>query len=153
MKFRPLSVLALSMLTLCLSASIVSCDKNDDDNNNNIYTISATMNGAKEVPANATTGTGTLTGTYNADNNTINYNVQWSGLTGAATVAHFHGPAAPTANASPVVNFTISGTSASGTATLTDAQEQDLLNGLWYVNVHTAANTGGEIRGQVAATK
>jgi hypothetical protein len=36
-----------------------------------------------------------------------------------------------------------------GTATLTAAQVADLKAGKWYVNVHTAANPGGEIRGQV----
>jgi hypothetical protein len=40
-----------------------------------------------------------------------------------------------------------------GTATLTDAQIKDLEAGKWYVNVHTAANKGGEIRGQVTAAK
>ena len=37
-----------------------------------------------------------------------------------------------------------------GTATLTDAQAADLAAGKWYFNVHTEANKGGEIRGQVA---
>ena len=36
-----------------------------------------------------------------------------------------------------------------GEATLTDAQAADLAAGKWYFNVHTAANKGGEIRGQV----
>ena len=36
-----------------------------------------------------------------------------------------------------------------GSATLTDAQADELLAGKWYVNVHTAANKGGEVRGQV----
>ncbi|MEP7029817.1 MAG: CHRD domain-containing protein, partial [Pseudolabrys sp.] len=34
-------------------------------------------------------------------------------------------------------------------ATLTDAQEADMMAGKWYVNVHTANNKGGEIRGQL----
>jgi hypothetical protein len=38
---------------------------------------------------------------------------------------------------------------AKGTATLTDAQAADLQAGRWYINIHTAANRGGEIRGQV----
>jgi CHRD domain len=36
-----------------------------------------------------------------------------------------------------------------GSATLTDAQAADLTGGKWYVNIDTAANKGGEIRGQV----
>lgn len=145
--FSAIVIASFSLVTLS------ACDKNDDDNKTNTYNVSATLNGSKEVPANATTGSGALTGTYNADNNTLTYSTTWSGLTGTATLAHFHGPASATATASPVVNFTIVGNTASGVATLTDAQETDLLNGMWYVNVHTSANPGGEIRGQVAATK
>jgi CHRD domain len=40
-----------------------------------------------------------------------------------------------------------------GSATLTDAQAADLKAGKWCVNVHTAANKDGEIRGQVLASK
>ncbi len=36
-----------------------------------------------------------------------------------------------------------------GSATLTDAQLADLEAGRLYVNIHTAANPGGEIRGQI----
>jgi CHRD domain len=53
-------------------------------------------------------------------------------------------------NAPPVVP--ISGNFASpikGEATLTDAQALELQGGRWYFNVHTDANKGGEIRGQV----
>jgi hypothetical protein len=38
-----------------------------------------------------------------------------------------------------------------GSAVLTAAQAADLMAGKWYVNVHTAANPGGEVRGQVAS--
>ena len=65
-------------------------------------------------------------------------------------MAHFHGPADKGVNAGVVVPFAPPITSPyHGTATLTDAQIQDLEAGKWYVNVHTAANPGGEIRGQV----
>ena len=74
----------------------------------------------------------------------------YSGLSGAATAAHFHGPAAAGANAGPIVP--ISGSLASpitGNATLTDAQATDLAAGKLYFNIHTDANKGGEIRGQM----
>jgi hypothetical protein len=65
-------------------------------------------------------------------------------------MAHFHGPAAPGANASVALMIGTNPTSpAKGTATLTDAQAADLQGGRWYINIHTAANRGGEIRGQV----
>jgi len=150
-----------SIFAVLLLGTVVSCSK--DDNNNNtpadeIYTISATMNGANEKPnATVTSGTGTTTGTYNKTTHTLQYNVSWTGLTGTASVGHFHGPAPTTLTASPVIYFNLVNNGAAGTATgsavLTTAQEADLLNGLWYSNIHTAANSGGEIRGQVAATK
>jgi hypothetical protein len=76
--------------------------------------------------------------------------VSYSGFTGPATAAHFHGPAASGANAGVVVP--VQGALPSpikGTATLTDAQAADLTSGEWYFNIHTEANKAGEIRGQV----
>lgn len=110
----------------------------------------ATLTGAEEVPANDSPGTGTVEATYDSDSNVLNYTITYSGLTGDATAAHFHGPAAPGENAPPSVP--IEGSLASpisGTATLTDAQETELLGGQWYFNVHTAQYPDGEIRGQV----
>ena len=69
----------------------------------------------------------------------------------AGVAAHIHGPAEPGANAPPVVPFANAASPISGTATLTDAQAADLMAGKYYVNVHTAANRGGEIRGQIVA--
>ena len=112
--------------------------------------LSAMLTGTEEVPANTSPGTGTLEATYDSDSNVLNYTVTYSGLTGDATAAHFHGPAAPGENAPPAVP--VEGSLASpisGTATLTDAQEAELLGGQWYFNVHTAQYPDGELRGQV----
>jgi hypothetical protein len=160
MKRKTLSWFAIPSLAFLLFSSS-GCDKKDDNPApppaDDIYTITATMSGANEVPANTTTGSGTTTGTYNATKNLLTYSVSWTGLTGPATVGHFHSPAVAGANASPLVFFLLqnNGTAgtASGSATLSDTQEADLLAGKFYSNIHTAANTGGEIRGQVAATK
>jgi hypothetical protein len=64
-------------------------------------------------------------------------------------MAHFHGPAEPGKNAGVAVPFKDPASGAEGSATLTDAQAADLMAGKYYINVHTAANPGGEIRGQV----
>ena len=73
-----------------------------------------------------------------------------AGLSGPATAAHFHGPAEAGKNAGVEVPIPNAGTSpVEGSATLTEAQAADLTGGKLYVNVHTAANPGGEIRGQV----
>jgi hypothetical protein len=110
----------------------------------------ATLNAATEVPPNQSGGTGTLGATYDTATHKLTYSVFYDKLTGPATAAHFHGPAAAGTNAGvvvPVANMTAS--PLKGEATLTDAQAADLAAGKWYFNIHTAANKGGEIRGQV----
>ena len=112
-------------------------------------TFSATLSGAAEVPANTAVGTGSLEATLDKDTNTLTWKMTYVGLTGPATGAHFHGPAMPGANAGVVVPFASAVSPLEGKATLTAAQVADLMAGKWYANVHTAANPGGEIRGQL----
>jgi hypothetical protein len=110
----------------------------------------ADLKASSEVPPVDSKGTGSLTATYDTGSKSLNYTANYSGLTGDATAAHFHGPAAAGQNAGVVVPVTGSATSPiKGSATLTDAQAADLMGGRWYFNIHTAANKGGEIRGQV----
>ncbi|MDQ6629666.1 MAG: CHRD domain-containing protein [Pseudomonadota bacterium] len=110
--------------------------------------MSATLSGASEVPPTTTTGSGTAK--VNLSGNSLSWTVTYAGASGPVTAGHFHGPAAPGSNAGVVVPFTGSLASPiTGTATLTDAQVADLKAGKWYVNLHTAANPGGELRGQV----
>ena len=157
MKRKTFAGLSLPVVFLLLSIAWTGCENDKDDDN--IYSVNATLNSAQEVPVPtvASTGTGTLTGTYDVNTNSLQYNVTWSGLTAMASAAHFHGPALAGATAGPVVSFTLNNNgvagSATGTTTLTDTQEQDLLGGKWYVNVHTPNNPPGEIRGQVSAVK
>lgn len=113
-------------------------------------TCTGTMNGATEVPPKTTDGKGTANATLDTSSKELTYDVEYSGLTGPATAAHFHGPAAAGANAGVVKPFTSAATPIKGTMTLTDEQMTDLQAGKWYANVHTAANPGGEIRGQMA---
>ncbi|MCW3477069.1 CHRD domain-containing protein [Limobrevibacterium gyesilva] len=110
----------------------------------------ATLSGAAEVPPKTTAGTGDAKATLDTNTKALTYIITYSGLSGPATMAHFHGPAATTANANVVVPFKNPVTSPiTGSATLTDAQIADLMAGKWYANVHTAANPAGEIRGQM----
>jgi len=110
----------------------------------------ATLDAKSEVPANASAGTGTADIDYDAATKKLSWKVTYSGLTGPATAAHFHGPAEVGKNANPTVPIpNIASNPVEGSATLTDAQASDLLAGKLYVNIHTAANPGGEIRGQV----
>ena len=114
----------------------------------------ADLKGASEVPPKTTAGTGQAVVTLDTTTKQLTYSVTFDKLSGPATAAHFHGPAAPGANAAPVVPFPAPVASPyHGTATLTDAQIADLKAGMWYINVHTAANPAGEIRGQVMTGK
>src|SRR3979490_3370020 len=112
--------------------------------------MKATLDGASEVPPTTTAGKGAADIDYDPASKKLSWKVTYSGLSGPATAAHFHGPAEADKNAGvkvPIPNATSS--PAEGSATLTDEQAPDLMAGKYYVNVHTAANPGGEIRGQV----
>jgi CHRD domain len=112
--------------------------------------LTATLSGKSEVPATTSSGTGTADLDYDAATKKLTWKLTYSGLSGPATAAHFHGPAEPGKNAGVAVAIPNAASSpVEGSATLTDAQAADLLAGKLYVNIHTAANPGGEIRGQV----
>lgn len=144
------------LLATVLSMTIAACDNKDDDNNTPVkskFTLSANANAAQETPATTSTATGTLTGTYDSVTNLLTFQANWTGLTGPVTAMHFHGPAAAGTPAAVALGMpgwpAAAAGSHSGTLTVTQLQEPDLLAGLWYWNIHTAANGGGEIRGQV----
>ncbi|HET7726600.1 MAG TPA: CHRD domain-containing protein [Candidatus Limnocylindrales bacterium] len=122
----------------------------------------ATLTGFQEVPAVTTGGSGSAWVVISADQSTLTYVVTYSGLSGAVVAAHIHagavgangGVALPlTHGPSPMVGtLTAANLSASGPlATFADAVAAIRAGGT-YINLHTAANPGGEIRGQVAQT-
>ena len=119
-----------------------------------IFTIDISLTGGEEVPSNPSTGLGNLTGTYDDVTNVLTFDLVFTGLASPTTVAHFHGPAAPGVNALPVIAFAgfpagVTSGSYSNNYVLTAPQEAELLCGQWYVNIHTTASPGGEIRGQL----
>jgi CHRD domain len=137
------SILAAVFSVACLSGASAA-----------MLNFHATMDGKAEVPPTTSTGSGDMLGTLDTSSKQFSYTVTFFGLSGPAAAAHFHGPAAPGANAG--VALPVGGANPTspitGSAALTDAQMADLQAGKWYVNVHTAANKGGEIRGQVMPT-
>jgi hypothetical protein len=116
----------------------------------------ASLHGKNEVPPNNTTGTASVTVTYDPATKRISWEGTYTGLTGPVTAAHIHGPADPGKNAPPVVWLSKKGDSDpnfpspfTGSAELTDEQAKELMFGRYYVNIHTKANPAGEIRGQL----
>ncbi len=110
----------------------------------------ADLKGSEEVPPTNTKGTGTLTATYDSSSKKLSWKGNVTGLTGDATAAHFHGPAEPGKNAGVLVPAPgVKSGSFEGSATLNEDQAKHLTAGQTYFNIHTAANPGGEVRGQV----
>ena len=116
----------------------------------NMVAFTTQLRAANEVPVNASAGVGSVDAVLNKDTNLFRWKANYSGLSGPATAAHFHGPAAVGANAGVVLPWPMPmSASMEGRATLTPTQAADLIAGRWYANVHTAANPGGELRGQM----
>lgn len=118
------------------------------------------LEGSQEVPANNTTGNGTMDVSYNKETRTLSYTVRWNSLTGNVSQAHIHGTAPKGVSAGILQDWTTSiAKTPSGTysgTVLIDGvvfNEEDLLLGRYYVNIHTAAYPGGEIRGQIEKLK
>lgn len=112
--------------------------------------LKATLNTASEVPQKTGSGHGMASATFDTASSKLTYTITYSDLSGPVTMAHFHGPASATEKAD--VALKIEGNLASpikGEAKLSADQAEALTHGRWYINLHTAANPGGEVRGQV----
>ena len=122
--------------------------------NCSLLSVTATLNGASEVPANASSAIGSVLGTFNPITNQLNLSITFNGLTANATAAHIH-KAAVGVNGPVQIGFSSVPSAISRTfnysGVLTLAQATDLLAGLYYVNVHSASFPGGEVRGQLSS--
>jgi hypothetical protein len=112
-------------------------------------TLKADLKGTNEVPPNASPATGKAEAKLDTETRVLTWTVTYADLTGPAVGAHFHGPSEPGKNAGIVLPFKTAQSPIEGTATITETQAADLLAGKWYANIHTAANPGGELRGQM----
>jgi hypothetical protein len=114
--------------------------------------MGAQLGGAQEVPPVNTPASGHARVWVDQKTNTATWTMNYEGLSSPVVAAHFHGPAAPGANAGvqiPIITKGPASSPVSGAANLTDQQETDLVAGRYYINIHTQANPTGEIRGQV----
>jgi hypothetical protein len=112
-------------------------------------TLNADLKSSNEVPPNASTASGHAEAKLDTETRHLSFTVTFSGLSGPVLGAHFHGPTEAGKNAGIVLPFKTVQSPIEGTATLTENQAADLLAGKWYANLHTAANPGGELRGQM----
>jgi hypothetical protein len=134
------------LLALCLASMCVGSS----------HAVTHTLSGPLDVfqattnPENVGSGSGSIVGSYDAASNTLDYSIEWMGLTSDVTNMHFHLGAPGVAGG---VELGIPGPWSSPQVgsgiVISDANETNLLAGDWYVNVHTAQFVGGEIRGQV----
>lgn len=112
----------------------------------------ANLTGSQEVPPKNTSASGFATLVLN-ENGTATLSLTINSLDGQTqTAAHIHGPAPVGTNAGILISLPTGSFSNFSLGTLTPAQIADLKAGLWYVNIHTTANPGGIIRGQLVAT-
>lgn len=145
---------------LALLVSVSACKKDDSTPASTTMQVTGSLSAANSIPAVkvASSATGQLTGTYDTSTNLLTYTVNFSGLTGPATMAHIHygdakhaGGVAIPLTVPSATSGTITGkiplvmTSASG-STPAASQPDSLLKGKMYVNIHTDNNPAGEIR-------
>ena len=112
----------------------------------------ATLNGAQQVPAVTTTARGAASLVATADLDSLWYDVVATGLSGTLDAAHLHMGSVGTAGAVVIdIADNIMGNRIQGWVTGTDLSDNlvEMLEGNLYLNIHTAADPNGEIRGQV----
>lgn len=115
------------------------------------FAKTVTLTGAFAAEGAATTHpTGDVTATLDTDTHSLHYTINYAGLSGPVTVAHFHGPAKPGVSAGvlqPIAGPFQTGMSA--TVTVSADTQKALLSNLSYVNLHTQAYPKGEARAQM----
>lgn len=128
-----------------LLVSVSACEKDEKKDNTTIF--KAEMTGAKEVPPTNSEATGTTTLTYNGDTKKFTAVTTYKGLT--PTAGHIH-LGAKGENGPPVFPFTsLASPIVLESGVLTDDQIRALFKDSMYVNLHTEAHPGGEIRAQL----
>jgi CHRD domain len=159
MKWIKLTAFTSILFTLLLSFS--ACEKNAEKKIQTDFSKTGiVLNGAQETPPNPSTALGTMDVFYTRETRILSYTVKWSGMSDTVILMHIHG-LGPAGYAAGVVQTILSAPNPTlfpkslGTysgSLLVDGvvvKEQDLLNGLYYMNIHTKTYPGGEIRAQI----
>jgi hypothetical protein len=149
--FRPSLAVAVGA-ALLLAAGCASTEKSEGaakrETAGKGQTVKVTLSGDNEVPPVKTKATGNGTIVIGADKS-VSGKITTTGVDG--TAAHIH-DGAPGKNGSVIIPLTKSGNdwTVPAGAKLADEQYKDFQAGNLYVNVHSAANKGGEIRANLS---
>ena len=149
-----------ALLTLLVSFIMMSCEKEAEVRKTKVFSKNGIiLSGAQVVPASTTVATGTMDVNYDRRTQTLNYKVTWSQLTGNPTGIGIYGLAPKgyaVSPAAPIQVISTTGLTASGTLSgslLVDGvyiKDEDIVNGMYYFMIRTAANGGaGELRAQI----
>jgi hypothetical protein len=136
------------LAAVALALSMTGCATRQPDAH--LAAFSTQLTGMNQVPAVGTSATGIAYGMLDKNTLLFRWKLSFTGLSGPATGAHFHGPAVIGTNANSTISLkTPVKSPLEGQATLTPAQATDLLTGKWYLSIKTSAHPRGEIRGQM----
>ena len=160
--FRTITAIALAILFILLAAG---CGGGGGGTPVTAKTLNAVLDGAQEIPSITSTASGTATVMIDAARTTVTVSMTTQGFTTPVTASHIHSGAAGVNGGVMFSLFAGPGAfPATLTKTLTSANLDPafaaagnsfadaltaILNGNTYINVHTSANAGGEIRGQL----
>lgn len=131
--------LLATALALCSSAPVLADTA-----------FEATLTGGQAVPPNPSGGYGTVTVILNADETEAAYAINFAGLEGEQTAAHFHN--APPGEAGPVIFTLPVGSPLAGIWPVTPSDVTELFAGRVYLNIHSDLYPAGEIRGDLVLT-
>ena len=115
---------------------------------NEPISLVAHLDGAQEVPLTDSEGTGLGTFVLDKDENTLSFSISYGNLLGDELAAHIHGPAILGEDADVLFPLPF-GNPKVGVWNYDEEQEDEILNGMTYVNIHSTVFHDGEIRGQI----
>ena len=159
---------ALTSLLFVFVLGMSSCEKIAEKKKTTDYQKNGIiLTGAKVAPATTSTALGTMDVSYTKETRLLTWSVTWSGLTGTVASMHIHGLAPAGYSTTSIAQNIIAASNGIATpnATLYPAtgkfsgtllvdgfivKESDLLNGFYYLDIHTATySANGEIRAQI----